>query len=210
MPLPLQAKLLRVLEDRQVERIGATISRPVDIRVIAATNKNLKELIDAKLFREDLFFRLSVFPVYIPALRERRDDILLLLDFYLKNICLEQDKPFKIFSPETIEILQNYSWPGNIRELKNVVTYAVSLCKDDIITPQYLPKYLQNGVSFNKYQFTNVKSEHSFIEDEQLKNQLEILLAKYGKSTQSKKLIAQELGISLATLYRWLKKYHIR
>ncbi|ABY95788.1 MULTISPECIES: sigma-54 interaction domain-containing protein [Thermoanaerobacter] len=210
MPLPLQAKLLRVLEDRQVERIGATISRPVDIRVIAATNKNLKELIDAKLFREDLFFRLSVFPVYIPALRERRDDILLLLDFYLKNICLEQDKPFKIFSPETIEILQNYSWPGNIRELKNVVTYAVSLCKDDIITPQYLPKYLQNGVSFNKYQFTNVKSEHSFIEDEQLKNQLEILLAKYGKSTQSKKLIAQELGISLATLYRWLKKYRIR
>lgn len=85
MPLQLQAKLLRVLENRQVERIGATVSRPIDVRIIAATNKDLKELIDAKLFREDLFFRLNVFPVFIPPLRERRDDILLLLDFYLKK-----------------------------------------------------------------------------------------------------------------------------
>jgi DNA-binding NtrC family response regulator len=210
MPIQLQAKLLRVLENRQVERIGATVSRPIDVRIIAATNKDLKELIDAKLFREDLFFRLNVFPVFIPPLRERRDDILLLLDFYLKNICLEQDKPFKIFSPEAIEILQNYDWPGNIRELKNVVTYAVSICKGDIITLHYLPKYLQNGLSSTKSQFGEVKTTHPIIQVDQLKDQLEILLAKYGNSTQSKKLIAQELGISLATLYRWLRKYHLR
>ncbi|WP_018084999.1 sigma-54 interaction domain-containing protein [Desulfurispora thermophila] len=210
MPTQLQAKLLRVLEERRVERIGATVSYPVDIRVIAATNKNLKELIDAKLFREDLFFRLNVFPVHIPPLRERRDDIPLLLDFYLKNICLEQNKPFKIFSPEAVQILRDYNWPGNVRELKNVVAYTVSLCEGDIITPHYLPKYSQNGLSSSKLQFTAVKTGRPLIQDGQLKERLEILLAEYGHSTQSKKLIAQELGVSLATLYRWLKKYRLK
>ncbi|GAV23897.1 sigma-54 interaction domain-containing protein [Carboxydothermus pertinax] len=210
MPTQLQAKLLRVLEERRVERIGATVSYPVDIRIIAATNKNLKELIDAKQFREDLFFRLNVFPVHIPPLRERRDDIPLLLDFYLKNICLEQDKPFKIFNPEAIQLLKDYNWPGNVRELKNVVAYAVSLCEGDVITPHYLPKYLQNGIFTSVSQFPAVKIRRPFNQNDQLKEQLEILLAEYGHSTQSKKLIAKELGVSLATLYRWLKKYRLK
>ena len=210
MPSQLQAKLLRILEERRVERIGATVSYPVDIRIIAATNKNLRELIDAKLFREDLFFRLNVFPVYIPPLRERQDDIPLLLDFYLKNICLEQDKSFKIFSPEALQILRNYHWPGNVRELKNVVSYSVSLCEGDIITPIYLPKYLQNGYLPREPQLSVVNAIQSPLDDNQLKQQLEVLLTKYGRSTQSKKLIAQELGVSLATLYRWLKKYRLK
>ncbi|TYP54224.1 sigma-54 interacting transcriptional regulator [Thermosediminibacter litoriperuensis] len=210
MPLPLQAKLLRVLEDRRVERIGAMALRPVDIRVVAATNKNLKELIDKKMFREDLFFRLNVFPINIPPLRERRDDILLLLDFYLKNICLEQDKCFKVFSPEAFEILQNYNWPGNIRELKNVVTYAASICKEDVISPQYLPKYLQNGMPPEIPTIDDSKGEFLTSDEDKLKNQLEIMLEKYGRSTHAKKTIACEMGISLATLYRWLKKYKLK
>ncbi|GAV25959.1 Fis family transcriptional regulator [Carboxydothermus islandicus] len=210
MPIQLQAKLLRVLEERRVERIGATVSYPVDIRIIAATNKNLQELIDAKLFREDLFFRLNVFPVHIPPLRERRDDIPLLLDFYLKNICLEQNKPFKIFSPEAIQILKNYHWPGNVRELKNVVAYAVSLCDGDIITPSFLPKYLLNGTLAGTPQTPVITIGVQNLESKKLKERLEILLGEYGHSTQAKKLIAQELGVSLATLYRWLNKYRLK
>lgn len=209
MPMPLQAKLLRVLEDRRVERVGATSPRPVDIRVIAATNKDLKELIEKKMFREDLFFRLNVFPVNIPPLRERRDDIPLLLDFYLKNVIIEQDWGFKIFSPEAQEILKNYTWPGNIRELKNVVTYAASICKEDIITPDYLPKYLMTGAQSEVYVGGNLKGKSSFDGEKDVKHRLETLLEKYGRSTEAKKVIAGELGVSLATLYRWLNKYGI-
>ncbi|NNG66092.1 sigma-54 interaction domain-containing protein [Caldanaerobacter subterraneus] len=207
MPLHLQAKLLRVIERQEVERVGSTKARPINVRIIAATNKDLKKLIAAKLFREDLFFRLSVVPITLPALRERSEDIPLLLNFYLKKICLEQGKSFKIFSSDSLEILRNYYWPGNIRELKNVVTYSVSVCEDDVITPEFLPKYLQPSCLQKSIKNSAMRTFPP--PQNQLKEELEILLNRYGSSTESKKLVAQQLGISLATLYRWLKKYNL-
>jgi Nif-specific regulatory protein len=141
-----QSKLLRVLQDRIVQRVGGTSSKKVDIRLVAATNKNLYEEVRENRFREDLFFRLNVFPIYIPPLRERKEDIPLLALFFLEKFKREVKKSIAGFDEEAIRILKGYYWPGNVRELQNVVERAVVLCKDSIITRKDL--YLGNeGIS---------------------------------------------------------------
>jgi Nif-specific regulatory protein len=129
-----QSKLLRVLQDRIIQRVGGTTSKQVDVRLIAATNKNLYEEVKQNRFREDLFFRLNVFPIFIPPLRERKEDISLLANFFLKKFNEELKKNIKNFSNEAINILNGYYWPGNVRELQNVVERSVVLCKDEIIS----------------------------------------------------------------------------
>jgi len=129
-----QSKLLRVLQDRIIQRVGGTTSKQVDIRLIAATNKNLYEEVKQNRFREDLFFRLNVFPIFIPPLRERKEDISLLANFFLKKFNEELKKNINNFSNEAINILTGYYWPGNVRELQNVVERSVVLCKDEIIS----------------------------------------------------------------------------
>lgn len=140
MRLDLQSKFLRVLEERKVRRLGGKVDLPVDVTVIATTNRNLKEAVQNKQFREDLFFRLNTFAIDLPPLRERPDDIPLLARHFLSVFTNRYyKKDIKGFSPEAEKALCSYSWPGNIRELKNVVERCVVLEKEEILTPQHLP-----------------------------------------------------------------------
>ncbi len=129
-----QSKLLRVLQDRIIQKVGGTTSKQADIRLMAATNKNLYEEVKQNRFREDLFFRLNVFPIFIPPLRERKEDIPLLADSFLKRFNQELKKNIKGFTNEAVNILTGYFWPGNVRELQNVIERSVVLCKDEMIS----------------------------------------------------------------------------
>ncbi|MGQ9465940.1 MAG: sigma-54-dependent Fis family transcriptional regulator [bacterium] len=133
-----QSKLLRVLQEREFERLGSTKTIKVDVRVIAATNQNLEEKIKQKSFREDLFYRLNVFPIYVPPLRDRKDDIIILAEHFLGYYSKQMNKDIKKFSDEVIERLMNYPWPGNVRELQNVIERAVVLTNTDTIKPEAL------------------------------------------------------------------------
>jgi len=138
LPLALQAKILRALEEKSFERVGGTQSLTVDVRVVAATNRNLKARVAERQFREDLYFRLSVFPIEIPPLRERADDVLILARHFVEKFCREVAKPPLAVSPAALEELRTYPWPGNVRELQNCIERAVILCDEDTIHPRHL------------------------------------------------------------------------
>ncbi len=213
MPISLQAKLLRVIQSKQIQRIGGSRSVLVNVRFVAATHRNLEDMISQGTFREDLFFRLSVIPAHIPPLRERKSDIELLLNFYLNKHCIRLQKSFKVFSYEARQILINYAWPGNIRELENVVEYLVNVHDQDIITPEHLPL----GITHPRvHRPDSGPSLHNGSRQSLAKcgtnEQMELikLLDTYGWDVAGKQQTAQVLKISLATLYRLLAKYKIK
>ena len=138
LPLALQAKILRALEEKRFERVGGTQSLHVDVRVVAATNRNLKARVADRQFREDLYFRLSVFPIQIPPLRERSDDVLILARHFVEKFCRDLNKPPLALSPSAIDDLKTYPWPGNVRELQNCIERAVILCEGDTIHARHL------------------------------------------------------------------------
>ncbi len=138
LPMPLQAKILRALEERTFERVGGTGSVQVDVRLVAATNKGLRAAVAARRFREDLYFRLSVFPITVPPLRERAGDIPVLARYFVDRFCRELKKKSLVLSPEALEQLQGYRWPGNVRELQNCIERAVILAEGDTILPRHL------------------------------------------------------------------------
>ena len=138
LPLGLQAKILRALEEKTFERVGGTVQLHVDVRVVAATNRNLKAGVAARNFREDLYFRLSVFPITIPPLRERSEDIVTLARHFAEKFCRDQNKKTLMLSPAALEELRAYAWPGNVRELQNCIERAVILCDADAILPRHL------------------------------------------------------------------------
>lgn len=147
MKASLQVKLLRVLQNREIEPVGSTRSHKVDVRIIAATNQNLEEMVAKKDFREDLYYRLSVIPITMPPLRDRKDDIPLLIHTFLTRFNNDRRHSVKGFSRETLEILCDYDWPGNVRELENLVERLVTLKNSGFIAPDDLPdKYLQSPV----------------------------------------------------------------
>ena len=141
VPLPIQVKLLRVLQEREFERLGGTKTIKVDVRLIAATNKNLEEMVKAGNFREDLYYRLHVIEIHLPPLRERKDDIPLLVEHFLNRYCVENGKHLKGWTPDAMDLLMKYDWPGNVRELENAIERAVVLADDDteLLTPELLP-----------------------------------------------------------------------
>lgn len=158
LPLPLQVKFLRVLQDGEFKRIGSTRPVKVDVRVIAATNKDLIQAIAEKSFREDLFYRLNVIPVHIPPLRERKEDIPLLINHFLTDFNKELGKKVDGFSPAAIQKMMTYQWPGNVRELKNKVKQAMVLTRNNVITAEDL--FFHVPVSSNKFQsFKEAKRE---------------------------------------------------
>jgi DNA-binding NtrC family response regulator len=138
LPLPLQAKILRALEEKRFERVGGTASVQVDVRLVAATNRGLKAAVAARRFREDLYFRLSVFPITVPPLRERRGDIPLLARFFVERVCRDLKKRSMTLTPEALDALQSYRWPGNVRELQNCIERAAILADGDAILPRHL------------------------------------------------------------------------
>src|SRR5262245_31939017 len=146
LPLALQAKILRALEEKQFERVGGTQSLHVDVRVVAATNRNLKQRVGERQFREDLYFRLSVFPIQIPPLRERGDDVLILARHFVDKFCKDMNKKSLMLSAAAVDELTTYSWPGNVRELQNCIERAVILTEGDSIQPRHLNLSFRDAV----------------------------------------------------------------
>jgi transcriptional regulator with PAS, ATPase and Fis domain len=138
MDIHLQAKLLRVIQEAEVDRLGGKAPVPVDVRIIATTNAELKLRIEEKTFREDLYYRLNVIPVKIPPLRERGQDISLLIEYFLNKFSHINERNKPALSRESLAMMQNYPWPGNVRELENVMERAVLVCNSDLITPEHL------------------------------------------------------------------------
>ncbi len=138
LPLALQAKILRALEEKRFERVGGTQSLHVDVRVVAATNRNLRQRVAERQFREDLYFRLSVFPIHVPPLRERSEDVLILARHFVEKFCRDLNKKPLAVAPAALDDLRAYPWPGNVRELQNCIERAVILCDGDTIHARHL------------------------------------------------------------------------
>ncbi|SDK03178.1 sigma 54-interacting transcriptional regulator [Natronincola ferrireducens] len=207
MPLHLQVKLLHVLQNRRFERVGGNKTILIDVRVIAATNKNLEEMIHQKKFREDLYYRLSVIPLKIPSLRERGEDILLLKDYFLKKYNAFLNKRIKGFSRQVEELYLAYDWPGNVRELENAVEYGVNMTLEEEIQLEAVPPRIKK-----LYSFSDAKSSSISLQDQVKRFEKEIFIKKLtekGSSQNGKLEIAEELGISRATLYRKLAEYNL-
>ena len=143
--LEVQANLLRILQEKEFERVGGHRTLKTDVRIIAATNKNLERAVEEETFRGDLYYRLNVFPIYLPPLRERKTDILLLADYFLEKYATENNKEIKRFSTPAIDMLMEYHWPGNVRELENCIERAVLLCEEGVIHSYPLAPTLQTG-----------------------------------------------------------------
>ncbi len=141
----MQTNLLRVLQEKEFERVGGQKTHKVDVRIVAATNKNLEQAVEDGTFRGDLYYRLNVFPIYLPPLRERKTDILLLSDFFLEKYSKENNKEIKRFSTPAIDMLMEYHWPGNVRELENCIERSVLLCDGGVVHSYHLPPTLQTG-----------------------------------------------------------------
>lgn len=204
MPLHLQVKILRVIQERIIQKIGGTKNIPVNVRIISATHQNLKSLIDKRLFREDLYYRLNVIPLHLPPLRERTEDIPLLLDFLCNKYADLMHKEIKGFSEKAFRILTNYQWPGNVREMENAVEYAINFCaNNEVITEDFLPQWL-----FAKDPSSNDINYKQKIEKSE-KQVLMEAIQEYGDSVEGKLEIAESMGISLSTLYRLFRKYKL-
>jgi two-component system response regulator PilR (NtrC family) len=205
MPLSLQSKLLRVLENGTFRRVGGTSDIKVDVRVISATNKNVLEAVEAGIFREDLYYRLNVVPISIPALRQRRDDIPLLLDHFLSKY----SKNPKSVSPEALQVLMNYPWKGNVRELENIVERMVLLCDKDVITPEDLPgEIVQSKGTFKGLpEFGDGGFD---LEQTMEKIEKEYLLKALEKANGIKTEAAKLLNLSFRSFRHRLAKYGMR
>ncbi|MEO0284279.1 MAG: sigma-54 dependent transcriptional regulator, partial [candidate division WOR-3 bacterium] len=204
MPLELQPKLLRAIEYKEIERLGGLKPIKVNTRIIAATNRNLKELVEKGLFREDLYYRLSVFPIHLPPLRERKEDILLISENFLKKMERKYGKKLKL-NEESKKILITYDFPGNIRELENILERAAILTEDGIIKKEHL---MIEKIE-DKEKEIKIQNLKDIIEKEIEKKEKEIIenTLKITKGNISK--TAEILGISRKSLYEKLKKYKI-
>ncbi|RLB36383.1 MAG: sigma-54-dependent Fis family transcriptional regulator [Deltaproteobacteria bacterium] len=202
MPLPMQVKLLRVLQEKRLIRVGGTEEIPVDIRVLAATNKDLKKEVRKGTFRQDLYYRLNVITIEVPALTDRRDDIPLLAYHFLKKFSNAQNKAVEKISDQVMDILMAYEFPGNVRELENIIERAVALCEGDTVQPKHLPPDLQ--------QFTlrvhRPKQRDFLTLEEQEKEYISWILT---KTKGNKTKAAEILGIDRVSLWRKLKKYKL-
>ncbi|QER41910.1 GAF domain-containing protein [Thermodesulfobacterium sp. TA1] len=209
LPLSLQAKLLRVLQEYTFERLGGTKPIKVDIRIISATHKNLQELINQGRFREDLYFRLNVVNIYIPPLRERKEDILVLTEHFLDQLSQKYKKNVKI-AKETLKIFLEYPWPGNVRELENVLESLVILSDEEFITPEHLPEGFKScqtsqSISITKEQTSQNISLKQEIEEEEKQRIISALKACKFNQTQAAKL----LGMTRRQLNYRIRKYGI-
>lgn len=203
MPLNLQVKLLRVLQERKFCKIGSNKMINLDIRVIAATNKNIREMIKEKTFREDLFYRINVIPIEIPSLSRRKEDIKPLVLNFIDRYCIMNDLPKINIEDKVIEKLKHYPWKGNIRELQNSVEFMINLVSEDnLITTSILPDYIDEYYNSNEDPLDNFLDGDLITLDELEKKYINYALEKYGHDTKGKSKAAKKLGIGLATLYR--------
>ncbi|MFA4967179.1 MAG: sigma 54-interacting transcriptional regulator [Candidatus Margulisiibacteriota bacterium] len=197
-----QVKLLRVLQEKEFERLGGTKTIKIDVRVICATHRNLEEMVKENKFREDLFYRINVFPIMLPPLRERKEDVPILVDHFIHKFNKENKKKIKGISAQALDIMVGYRWPGNVRELENVIERAVILCQKDVISPKELPQNLSGRVELE------VPGEGSTLTDmvESIEKQKIIeALEKY----KTQRNAAKALGITERMLGYKISKYKI-
>ncbi len=207
MPIHMQIKLLRVLEERVLDRVGGVKPKPIDVRVIATTNRDLEDAIETGEFRKDLFYRLCVIPLEIPPLRERADDIEILADYFRVKHCNVLGKNIQSFTPLAVNALLDYHWPGNVRELENAIEYAINIEEGNTIDKTSLPPRILNSNNINNI---HKKSTNSLLTFDQAERELIVnALLKYGTDGLGKRAAAKELKIGIATLYRKMKLYNI-
>ncbi len=205
MPLSLQAKILRLIQQKEYDILGCCETKIADVRIIAATNKNLQKLIREEKFREDLYYRLCVVNIELPPLRDRMDDLPELMVYFIKKFNIKYNKNIERFNNEALDILMDYDYPGNIRELENIVEHSFILCNKNIIDETHLPKkYLNLANGRITDNFSIDKNENNGQSLKTLKlSKVNELLTKY---SNDKIKVAQELGIHYTTLWRWLKR----
>ena len=201
MPLFAQPKFLRILQEYELERVGSNKKIHLDIRVIAATNRDLGEMVTEKTFRGDLYYRINVINLKLPPLRTRRDDIIPISENYIKKLKLKMDTSLSSISPEARQLLLDYEWPGNVRQLQNVIEYAANLCETDVLMPGDLPETMHGE------RISSLPPVSPFPASQDSRDQeLLELFDKYGYTLEGKKRIADELHISLRTLYRRISR----
>ena len=196
----LQAKLLRVIQEREIKRVGESHSRPVDVRVISATNQDLEKMVAEGRFREDLFYRLNVVRIRLPALRDRREDILPLATHFMKDCAGRLKMPGLRLAPQSVELLLEYRWPGNVRELQNAIEQAAVLCVDGVLTPDLLPMSKSAAGAGGMSPLAQRTLEE--VELEHIRRVLEHVEGNRAKA-------AAILGVGQATLYRKVKRLHL-
>lgn len=205
LPLSLQAKLLRVLEDKEFYPLGSRKTTKVNIRIIAATNQGLDQLVKAKLFREDLFYRLNVMRLELPPLKDRKGDLPLLISHILKRLCVIRDTRVDKISENAMEILLNHEYPGNVRELENIIEHALIICQENTIERKHLPLALQKKDTFPMiFQQEKIDLDKEIGSSEQ--NMIREMLHKYNWNRSK---TAQALNINRTTLWRKMKKYNM-
>ena len=203
----IQVKLLRILQEKEFQRLGSNLALKVDVRVITATHRNLEEAIKKGLFREDLYYRLNVIAIHLPSLRERREDIPLLIDHFLKKYSERNQKAVSDISKEARALLLRYPYPGNVRELENLIERAVVLCRGEVVTTQDLPFHLREEKPEGLLEFsTGEKSLPEILEDVERDRIVKALHHYHGVQTRA----AESLGLSERMLRYKMKKYGIR
>ncbi|MFH2035566.1 MAG: sigma-54 dependent transcriptional regulator [Candidatus Zixiibacteriota bacterium] len=206
MDISLQAKLLRVLQQKSFERLGGNKTIDVDVRVIAATNMNLNELIKKKIFREDLYYRLSVFPITIPPLRERADDIKPLAEYFVDKYCKDMKKAIKSISKEGLELLEKYHWPGNVRELENTIERSIILAEGKKITPEHMAIRLRTTDEIRLREGAGLKEIGAY---SQMQAEKSAIIRVLKQVRGNKRKCASVLKIDYTTLFDKIKKYDI-
>jgi transcriptional regulator with PAS, ATPase and Fis domain len=198
LPLSTQVKLLRVLQEKEIEKVGDHRPVQVDVRILSATNRDLNRLMEAERFRDDLYYRIGVIPIYLPPLRERPEDIPLLIDAFIQRIRLKTRKPIGGIDKEALELLSRHDWPGNVRELINVIEYAFVLCTGEEILPSHLPATI---VGKSRPLSAGKAQKPSRGDSDDRETLLEILKQTDGNKSEA----ARMLGISRVTLWKRLK-----
>lgn len=206
MPLAMQAKLLRVLQEKEFESVGGINTEKVDVRIIAATNRNLEEMIKNKQFREDLYYRLNVITIPLPPLRKRREDINLLVEHFIIKINSKLNKNIRGISTESLKHLRDYHWPGNIRELENIIERAINLCEGKIISSVDLPFYITNIQNSSNENLINLKNGELLPFEEYEKELIRLAMEKYKSFNRAGKA----LGLTHRTIGLKCKKYGIK
>jgi len=207
MPLALQVKLLRVLQEREFERVGGNSTVKVDVRIIAATSSNLEQMVKDGTFREDLYYRLNVIPIDLPPLRERREDIPLLVQRFIEHFCETHKLDLKTISPHVLKVLMAYDWPGNVRQLENIVERMVALTANrPAILPADLPGEIQNRDSLNFVPLIEIPEGGISFQDVVTDMERELIVQSLRKTNGNKKLAAKLLNLKRTTLIEKIKR----
>jgi putative PEP-CTERM system response regulator len=204
MEMSLQAKLLRVLQEKNFERLGGTKVIETDVRIVVASNIDLKEAATKGVFREDLFYRLSVFPITLPPLRDRRSDITLLANYFIEKYCTEMNKKIKKLSSDAENLLGKYHWPGNVRELENTIERAIILCSGKTITPEHLAIRLPSANDIRLREGAGLKEVAAHAQAQAEKGLIKRVLS---QTNGNKRKAAEILKVDYTTLFEKLKKY---